>query len=114
MRARPRRLFGQKARDLLLAGINRLHPYNKLDRHRAESLISSMHNVFVPDVEHVNVPGIWVVELFPPTDLPSLQAALTKNGWDKTPYSCPSEQSSNATLGNSRAQGGVRCCVSST
>jgi len=114
MRARPRRLFGQKARDLLLEGINRLHPYNKLDRHRAESLTSSMHNVFVPDVEHVNVPGIWVVELFPPTDLPSLQAALTKNGWDKTPFSCPSEQSSNATLGKSRAQGGVRCCVSST
>ena len=104
---RPKRLFGQKARDSLLAGINRLHPYNELDRHRAESLVNPMHNVFVPVAEHVNVPGVWVVELFPPTDLPSLQAALTKNGWDKAPFNRPAEGGNNATLGNSRAQGGA-------
>lgn len=101
----PKRLFGRKAREALVGGLNRLSPYNELDRYRAESRTSRRYNVFVPDDEHVTVPSIWVVELFPPTELSSLTTALARNGWDKPPLGRPEDRSNSETLNRSRAQG---------
>ncbi|GAS98593.1 uncharacterized protein RMCC_5558 [Mycolicibacterium canariasense] len=47
--------------------INLIHLFNTHDRHKAWSRDDPRHNVTVPDAEHVTVPTLWVVELFPPS-----------------------------------------------
>ncbi len=82
-----RRALPGSGRRWIFKGINYLHLFNEHDRNKARSLESLHHNVFVPEDEHVNVAGIWLVELFPPTELPALEAALARNGWDRPrPY----------------------------
>jgi len=71
-----------RVRRWIFDGINYLGVFNHHDRDKAWSLDDPHHNVFVPEDEHVNVAGIWIVELFPPTELPSLERALQTNGWD--------------------------------
>jgi hypothetical protein len=47
--------------------INLIHLFNTHDRHKAWSRDDPRHNVTVPDTEHVTVPTLWIVELFPPS-----------------------------------------------
>lgn len=49
----------------ILQLINVIHLFNTHDRHKVWSRDDPAHNVTVPDAEHVTVPTLWVVELFP-------------------------------------------------
>ena len=65
--------------DLPYRTLSWLLPFNDHERHKVCSLDDPRENVFVPDEEHVNVPGIWMVELFPPSEFASLEDVLDRN-----------------------------------
>lgn len=44
-----------------------LWAYNDHDRNKAHSTDDPWHNLHVPEDEHVTVPALWVIELFPPS-----------------------------------------------
>lgn len=83
--------------------INYLIPFNEHDRNKARSLDGWLHNVHVPKDEHVNVPGIWVLELFPPTELSALERSLARNGWDRSRWHSPVDDANQAILEKSRS-----------
>lgn len=87
-------------------GINWLIPFHEHDRDFAESLDGWMHNIRAPEDEHINTPSIWLVELFPPTDLPKLEAALRKNGWDVRRKFSPIDERNHEMLARSRTGSG--------
>lgn len=101
-----RAIFPRAARMWLNDRLNDLLQFNEHDRNKAWSQTARFHNLFVPPEEHVHVGGIWVVELFPPTELPALERAMSKNGWSK-PRALPPHESNNlATLERSRSGSG--------
>jgi len=85
------------------SGINWLIPFNEHDRHFAQRLDGWMHNIRAPEDEHVTTPSIWVVELFPPTDLPKLEAALRKNGWNVRHRYSPIDDPNQVVLQRARS-----------
>lgn len=87
-------------------GVNWLIPFNEHDRNFARSLDGWIHNIRVPIDEHVTTPSIWLVELFPPADLPRLEAALQKNGWDVSRRFSPNDERNHVMLARSRSGGG--------
>ena len=101
-----RALMPRRARTWLNNGVNWLIPFNENDRAFAERLDSWMHNVEAPIDEHVATPSYWVVELFPPTDLPSLGDALRRNGWNAGRRYASRDERNQAMLERSRALGG--------
>ncbi len=78
-----RKLLPRRFRDGLNYGLNYLIPFNEHDRHKMWSLEDPLHHITVPEDEHVNVPSIWVVELFPPSEFASLSETIQHNSWDK-------------------------------
>ena len=88
-------------------GDNWLFRFNQHDRNFAESLDSSMHNIRAPRDEHVTTPIICLVELFPPSVLPRLEAALRKNGWDVGRRFSPINVRNHVLLARSRSGGGM-------
>lgn len=97
-----RRFLTRSARSWLNDRANDLLQFNTLDRNKVWSRDSLLHNLFVPADEHVRVGGIWVVELFPPTELPALERALSRNGWGGGRAIPPHEQDNLAKLERSR------------
>lgn len=95
-----------RIRQWIFKGINFLSAFNNHDRDKAWSLEDPHHNVFVPEDEHVNVAGIWIVELFPPTELPGLERAIRRNGWDRSRFMSFSEEGNQKTLEKARTGGG--------
>lgn len=59
----------------------------------------------VPDDEHVSIPGIWVVDYFPPSLIDELDKAIKANRWDNRPH-FGMGQSSAETLKDSRQGSG--------
>lgn len=57
--------------------------FHEHELHKAWSLEDPLNNFTVPDDEHVEVPAIWVVELFPPSHYQLLVRAIERNSWDK-------------------------------
>lgn len=98
-----RMVLPRSVRSQLYRWINLLYLYNEHDRDKAWSLDDWQHNVFVPQDEHVYMGGIWVVELFPPTELPKLQEAIAKNGWDRHRRSIPWDDNTRERLEKSRS-----------
>lgn len=96
-----------RVRTWIFKGINCLSIYNDHDRNKAWSLEDPYHNVFVPDDEHVNVAGIWLVELFPPTELPALERALKRNGWGGSRAYTVHQGGNHELLKKARAGGGA-------
>ena len=101
-----RALFPRAARTWLNDRLNDLLQFNEHDRHKAWSRDSTFENLFVPPDEHVRVGGIWVVELFPPAELPALERAMERNGWSKPRAVPPHEANNLATLERSRSGAG--------
>ncbi|WP_301115217.1 hypothetical protein [Microbacterium sp.] len=101
-----RKIIHRGARTWLNDRLNDLLQFNEHDRHKVYGLDSTFHNLFVPPEEHVRVGGIWVVELFPPTELPSLERAMKRNGWSKPRAVPPHEADNLATLERSRSGAG--------
>jgi hypothetical protein len=62
-----------------------------------------MHNLQVPQDERVQVPGIWTVELFPPSQYASLNESLRRNAWDKRRVHYGIGDANLEVLGKSRA-----------
>lgn len=58
--------------------VNVLYRYHDLDRDRAWSLEDPDHNLIVPADEHVTVPTLWVVELFPPSAAANLRSIVER------------------------------------
>jgi hypothetical protein len=57
--------------------------FHQHELNKVWSLDDPLHNFTVPSDEHVEVPAIWVVELFPPSHYQSLVRAMEHNSWDK-------------------------------
>jgi hypothetical protein len=72
------RLVPRLLRRYIYRWITTLIRYNELDRDRAWSRDDPMHNVFVPEYEHVVVPTMWVVELFPPSVAAELRTIIER------------------------------------
>ncbi|MEU0285451.1 hypothetical protein [Streptomyces sp. NPDC006147] len=62
--------------------MNYLHPFNEHHRHLVWDRRDPFHNVSAPVGESLEVPGVWVVELFPPSEFDTLVRSLDKNSWD--------------------------------
>lgn len=62
--------------------ISYLIPFNEHERHKVWDPSDKLSNFTVPDDEHVRMPCVWVVELFPPSEFAALQAAIGRNAWD--------------------------------
>ena len=62
--------------------LNFLHPFNEYHRFLAWDPRDRSHNVTAPVGETLEVPGIWVVEIFPPSEFDSLVRSLDRNSWD--------------------------------
>ncbi|WP_431863942.1 hypothetical protein [Microbacterium algeriense] len=87
-------------------GTNFLIPFNEHHRDFTWPLDDWMHNVRVPADEHVTVAGLWLVELFPPTELPALERAIARNGWDKRRPFTLEEEGNREALTRARSGGG--------
>ncbi|MFF4447138.1 hypothetical protein [Streptomyces sp. NPDC001502] len=71
-----------RVRQLFTYALNYLHPFNDHERNFIWSREDRMHNVLVPTTEEVEVPGVWAIELFPPSEFDELVKALDRNSWD--------------------------------
>ncbi|MAM53248.1 MAG: hypothetical protein CMH35_00065 [Microbacterium sp.] len=78
-----RKLLPRKALERLNYGLNYLIPFNEHERDKVWDRKKPMHSFELPDDEHVTMPGVWVVELFPPSQFPLLEEAVRRNEWDK-------------------------------
>jgi len=103
-----RKWIPRELRVRINSAANWFHPFNDHQRNKVWSRDTWQHNVFVPPDEHVNVAGVWVVELFPPTDLPALERGLSRNGWVKNQYSIPGDAGNREMLARARSSGGPR------
>lgn len=101
-----RKVTPRHVRKWLSDRLNDLLQFNEHHRNQAFSLESNFENLFVPPDEHVRVSGIWVVELFPPTELPALERAMKRNGWSSPRAVPPHEADNLATLARSRSGSG--------
>ena len=72
------KLIPSWARKILWRRVIVLIRHNELDRHKARNRDDPMHNMEVPDGEHVHAPTLWVVELFPPSAIAPLRALMRK------------------------------------
>lgn len=57
--------------------------FHHLEQVKAGLYSSNFDDFTVPDDEHIEQGGIWVIEIFPPSRYADLLSALEKNGWDK-------------------------------
>lgn len=68
----------QRGRLRISRWINILYRYHELERNRAWSRYDPTHNLAVPSDERVDVPSLWVVELFPPSAATELASIVDK------------------------------------
>lgn len=94
-------------RYLLNRGINWLLPFNQHDRDYVQSLDGWMHNIRAPREEHVASPRFWLVEFFPPSDLPRLEVSLKRNGWNVPNLFSATGERNQVVLEQSRAGNGA-------
>lgn len=80
-RSRLRRVLPRRLQNQLPYLRNFFVAFNEHDRHKSWSLDDRLHNLTVPFQEHVDVPGLWVVELFPPSQLASLEKVIKASNW---------------------------------
>jgi hypothetical protein len=90
-------------RTRLNRALNYLVVFHQHDRDKAWSREDPLHNVTVPPGDHAHIPGIWVAELFPPSELPKLTASIKRNSWDKQRIWIGTVDVSNEILSRSRA-----------
>ena len=83
--------------------INHLLQYNVHDRNKIWNREDPTQNLLVPSDEHVAVPSVWVVELFPPNEVPALERAIAKNGWNNKTYGSVGEKNNVEALNLSRS-----------
>jgi hypothetical protein len=82
-RSRPGRRLPRYMRMKLNHAINYLFVFHQHDVNKAWSRQDPLHNISVPADDHAHIPGIWVIELFPPSEFGTLTASIARNSWDK-------------------------------
>lgn len=80
--------------------------FNEFDRVKASGPDYALSEFTVPGDEHVTVPAIWVVELFPPSEIDALEKSLRENGWDRRKHRSGIYGDSGAILEMSRSRSG--------
>lgn len=78
-----RKVVPRPARVKLTYLVNQLLRFNDHDRNKVWSREDPHHAYTVPSDEHVELPTLWVVELFPPSSYTALRKAFARNKWDK-------------------------------
>ncbi|MBK3542449.1 hypothetical protein [Streptomyces sp. MBT60] len=61
----------------------------------------------MPQTEHVSIPGIWVIEIFPPSQYSALEKSIRKNAWDKRRVQYRMGSPNVDMLGESRSRNGM-------
>ncbi|MGH9445669.1 MAG: hypothetical protein ACRD3O_08085 [Terriglobia bacterium] len=87
--------------------INYLIVFHQHDLNKAWSREDPLHNISVPADDHAYIGGIWVVELFPPSELGTLTASIKRNSWDKQRAWVGTGMPNLEMLNNSRAGRGL-------
>lgn len=82
--------------------INLLLQKNIHNLNKRESLENPMSNLIVPKGESINMPCIWAIELYPPSELAILKDIFNHKGWDKINKSF-NQKSHNDVLKSFRA-----------
>ncbi len=85
---------------------NDLSRFNEVAQYRIWDPTDRMHDFQVPADEHVTMPGIWVVELFPPSAFARLEQAIHRNGWDRNRWMSGTEDTNVKMLLKFRARTG--------
>ena len=101
-----RRVVPRRLRTIFNGWSNGLLQFNEADRDKIWDPADRLHDYQVPSDEHVQMPGIWVVEMFPPSALPRLEEAIRHNGWDKERRMTGAASSNHELLLKSRARMG--------
>lgn len=101
-----RKLIPQRALNKLYRWSMDLSQFNALERHKIWDPTDELHDFTVPADEHVTIPSLWVVELFPPSQLGQLEKALETNGWDEKRRLTGTHESNQEMLARSRARSG--------
>lgn len=65
---------------------NYLVQLNEVERMIAEEGRMGDELLNLPNDEHVSIPGIWVVDYFPPSLIDDLDKAIRTNRWDNRPH----------------------------
>jgi hypothetical protein len=78
---------------------------NEYERLKVWDRTDSFHNLFVPSDEHVTMPSVTVVELFPPSHIDTLRKSIERNGWTQR-MSFASDRDNVSILEDTRSMGG--------
>lgn len=101
-----RRVVPVVLRKWLNRRLNDLIQFNEFDRIKASGPDYAISEFTVPGDEHVTVPAIWVVELFPPSEIDALERSLRENGWDRRKHRSGIYGDNGAVLEMSRSRSG--------
>ncbi len=102
-----RKLFPRWARERFNYGVNYLIPFNEHDRHKVWDPSDPRHDFVVPAEEHVTIPSLWVVELFPPSEMASLESAIERHAWDRRRRLIGGRDTNQELLARSRSGAGA-------
>ncbi|MFD6096544.1 hypothetical protein ACFVWN_13270 [Nocardiopsis flavescens] len=91
-------LLSRRMAEKVLRWRNHLLRFNEHERNLIWSPEDSRKRLDVPSDEHVDMPAIWVVELFPPSGYKELERIILKNAWDRNFLSIFSHRKSNIQL----------------
>ncbi|MDF2257315.1 hypothetical protein [Streptantibioticus ferralitis] len=72
----------RRGQQTVVKGINYLLPYQEHRRHLTGRR-RPWNTIEVSDGERINVPRLWVVEFFPPSEHENLRRYLERNSWDR-------------------------------
>ena len=98
-----RQIMPRQIKGLIRHGMSYLIPFNEHDRNKVWSREDPGRNLSVPEDEHVAVPGIWVVELFPPSEFAALRDAIQRNSWGKNRLLYEAKDGTREVLERSRS-----------
>jgi hypothetical protein len=101
-----RRLLTRRALETLNYGVNYLIPFNEHDRNKVWDNNDPLNDFKVPSGEHVRLPVLWVVELFPPSEYSALEETIRKNAWDRRRRFLQGRDDNREMLVQSRAGAG--------
>ncbi len=84
---------------------NYLVQFNAVQRMRAGGGSKLDGPLNLPEDEHVTIPGIWVVDYFPPSLIDDLDKAIRHNHWDFRPHIGMGESNKEELTSSRRGQG---------
>lgn len=107
MRGWRRTLWPQRALEKFNEWINYLLPFNEHDRNQIPERSGYDFDFAVPADEHVTVSTLWAVELFPPSEIATLEATIERNRWGRRRHWLMGDPSNQEMLAQSRSRSGA-------